>query len=127
MPRAFIPTVAIASLIVYPSAAVAHHNSLLHSLQTTAAAITVRIEAEAPGSGTLIAKTGNTYYVLTAQHLVAFEDDYRIITPDGIVHGVETITLLDDIDLALVTFTSPNAYRIATLSVFPTASRQNLF
>ncbi|MEO1623063.1 MAG: tetratricopeptide repeat-containing serine protease family protein, partial [Cyanobacteria bacterium J06632_3] len=127
MLRAFLPVAAISSLIIYPSTAIAHHNSLLRSLRATAAEITVRIDAEAPGSGTLIAQDGNTYTVLTAQHLVAFEDNYRVVTADGLSHSVESITLLDNIDLALVTFASNRPYPIARLSTFPTASRQSIF
>jgi hypothetical protein len=36
-----------------------------------------------PGSGVIIARQGQTYYVLTAEHVVATEDEYEIITSDG--------------------------------------------
>ncbi|MEO0539377.1 MAG: tetratricopeptide repeat-containing serine protease family protein [Cyanobacteria bacterium P01_A01_bin.105] len=113
--------------VSYPSPAFAHPSALLQSLRATAADITVRIEAEASGSGTLIARENSIYYVLTTKHLVAFEDNYQIVTPDGVSHAIETIAPLEGVDLALVTFTSQTNYNVAKFSTFPTASRQGIF
>jgi serine protease Do len=45
--------------------------------------VTVQIDGQAPGSGVIIARQGQTYYVLTAEHVVAIEDEYEIVTSDG--------------------------------------------
>ncbi|MGL4500749.1 MAG: hypothetical protein ACRCU2_16900, partial [Planktothrix sp.] len=45
--------------------------------------ITVLIDGLNPGSGVIIAKNQNTYYVLTANHVIKSPDEYAIITVDG--------------------------------------------
>jgi serine protease Do len=45
--------------------------------------ITVRIESQTPGSGVLIKREGETYTLLTAAHVVATTDDYKIVTQEG--------------------------------------------
>lgn len=78
---------------------------------------TVRIHSQAPGSGVLIKRQGNTYTVLTAAHVVATEDDYEVITRDGQTYPLplSQIQRFSGIDLALVTFESDRDYNTAQL------------
>lgn len=70
------------------------------------------------GSGVLVSKQGNTYYVLTAGHVVRGKNDLKIITPDGQQYSVNTSTVKtwEGTDLALLQFTSNQTYQVATLA-----------
>jgi len=83
-----------------------------------AEAVTVRIDAEkGNGSGVIVAHEGNTYWVLTAEHVVSKEGTYQVVTPDGKNHAVdyETVQSKEGIDVALLQFSSPETYTVATL------------
>ena len=79
--------------------------------------VTVLINGQNPGSGAIVAKQGNTYYVLTAKHVVATQDQYEIVTSDAQKYPINyaTVKKLPGVDLALVQFTSNKNYRIAAL------------
>jgi len=81
--------------------------------------ITVMIGGlDGKGSGVIIAKNGNTYTVLTANHVVkkAVYGDYQIITYDGQKYEMESAQTLGKLDLALVKFTSSKNYPIAKIA-----------
>jgi tetratricopeptide (TPR) repeat protein len=77
----------------------------------------VKIDGQAPGSGVLVARQGQTYYVLTAAHVVPSPDEYDVVTPDGKQHRLDfnQIKRLPNTDLALIPFNSPQTYTVATL------------
>ncbi|MBD2136464.1 GUN4 domain-containing protein [Anabaena sp. FACHB-1237] len=81
--------------------------------------ITVMIGGlDGKGSGVIIAKNGNTYTVLTANHVVtkAQYGLYEIITHDGQKYEMENkAQILGKLDLALVKFTSSKNYPIAKI------------
>ena len=106
-------------------------------IKTIARQTTVRIAAEEdggsavdPGSGVIIGKKDNTYYVLTCLHVIRDLEDYdkdvkstklEITTPDGQKHGgrVFRSNILyqnKQVDLAVVTFKSNRTYRTAELA-----------
>ncbi|WP_299409458.1 serine protease [Acaryochloris sp. IP29b_bin.148] len=78
---------------------------------------TVLVEGQNPGSGVIITKTNNTYYVLTAKHVVATPDEYEIVTHDGQRFDVSSqkIRRLPKHDLAMIAFTSNQSYPVARL------------
>ncbi|MFO5529161.1 MAG: serine protease, partial [Cuspidothrix sp.] len=82
--------------------------------------ITVMIGGlDGKGSGVIIAKNGNTYTVLTANHVVkkAGYGIYEIITHDGQKYPMENkAQILGKLDLALVKFTSSKNYPIAKIA-----------
>ncbi len=83
-----------------------------------AAEITVRIDGQNDnGSGTIIAKQGNTYYVLTADHVVKNPGKYEVVTPDRARYPVNysTVKRLEGVDLAVLQFQSNQTYSVATL------------
>ena len=84
-------------------------------INTIAGEITVRIDGPKGGSGFIVEKQGNTYYVLTNWHVVDRVGDYEIVTPDGERHFVyySLIQQLPNLDLALVPFSSSQRYRVA--------------
>jgi tetratricopeptide (TPR) repeat protein len=79
--------------------------------------VTVQIDGQNPGSGVIIARQGQTYYVLTAEHVVATADGYEIVTPDGKKYPLDykTVKKLPGLDLAVLTFTSPQSYRVVEM------------
>lgn len=81
------------------------------------------------GSGVIIAKAGNTYYVLTAKHLVRGKSDLKVVTPDGQQYSVNNsmVKTWDAVDLALLQFTSNQTYRVATLAKYNTEEDRVVF
>lgn len=84
--------------------------------------ITVLIKDNEPpiGSGVIIDKKNQTYYVLTAKHVVEemnMQEDITISTSDEQEHLLlkDDIQYLAEIDLAIVKFTSTKNYRVATI------------
>ncbi|NCJ05916.1 tetratricopeptide repeat protein [Synechococcales cyanobacterium C] len=67
------------------------------------------------GSGVIIAKSGNSYTVLTAAHVVTGADRYTITTPDSFQYSLQDIQQLPNLDLAVVKFESSTHYAIAKL------------
>jgi tetratricopeptide (TPR) repeat protein/S1-C subfamily serine protease len=86
-------------------------------VDTLARQVTVQILGQNPGSGVIVAREGQTYYVLTAAHVVPSADEYDVITPDGQKHPIDykLVRKLPGVDLALVPFTSPKNYQVVTI------------
>jgi hypothetical protein len=92
--------------------------SVLASEVTTdnIARISVRIDRlSGYGSGVIVDRNGNDFYVLTNAHVVDNPEPYRIVTADGVSHEVRSKVMLDNMDLALVTFTSDRNYAVAAI------------
>ena len=88
-------------------------------INAIAEAITVRIDApNENGSGVIVAKQETTYYVLTAEHVVAKEQEYKVVTPDGKQYSIDysNVKKLAGADLAVLQFTSQEDYQVATLA-----------
>ncbi|MEA5552572.1 serine protease [Anabaena cylindrica UHCC 0172] len=86
---------------------------------------TVRIDSSAGtnagGSGVIIAKNGNTYTVLTANHVVASQaQEYNIYTSKKKTYAVTSVQNLQKTetspDLAIVKFESSEEYSVAPIS-----------
>ena len=76
---------------------------------------TVQIDGEETGTGTIIENNNGTYTVLTCWHVMDTPGSYQIATADGATHQVTKIKNLPDVDLAIITFSSSNAYPVAQL------------
>ncbi|MEB3342002.1 MAG: tetratricopeptide repeat-containing serine protease family protein [Okeania sp.] len=81
---------------------------------------TVLIDAINPASGIIISHKKDTYYVLTAKHVVETQDEYAIITKDGERYEIDyqRIIKLPRVDLAILEFRSNKKYQIATLAKY---------
>lgn len=84
-----------------------------------AEAITVRIEGATQGSGVIVQRHGNRYFVLTAWHVVSGQrpgEELDIYTADGQRHLMEqgSIQRVGKVDMAVLIFSSANTYRVAT-------------
>jgi tetratricopeptide (TPR) repeat protein len=93
---------------------------IVNQVDKVAQQITVRIDStkHGNGSGAIIAKKGNTYYVLTAAHVVKNSDKYELTTPDGEKYQIDNraIEIFEKVDLAVVPFISQKTYQIATFA-----------
>lgn len=81
--------------------------------------VTVRIDGKnRGGSGVIIEKQGETYYVLTNWHVVEAIGDYQIITPDGKIYEAYDLLMqrLPGLDLAIIPFRSQDNYAIAQIN-----------
>jgi tetratricopeptide (TPR) repeat protein/S1-C subfamily serine protease len=87
-------------------------------LDRQARLVTVRIEnSKENGSGVIVARDGNSYYVLTAEHVVKNLEALRVTTHEQRTYKISAsdIERSEGTDLALVKFTSTQPYQIATL------------
>ncbi|MGP1371291.1 MAG: DUF2808 domain-containing protein [Almyronema sp.] len=85
---------------------------------------TVLIAGQNAGSGVIFDQQGDTYYVLTAKHVVATEDEYEIVAPDETTYPLSyrTVQLMPSVDLAVLQFNSRQAYEKAKLGNSDTLS-----
>ncbi len=97
----------------------------LGQLNTKTRQMTVRIEAgTGNGSGVIIAKEDNSYYVLTAKHVLQDPEtnqrysNPQIITYDREPHNLTSTIIAENVDLAVVKFSSKNNYPLAKLNEF---------
>ncbi|MBK1987777.1 tetratricopeptide repeat protein [Sphaerospermopsis aphanizomenoides BCCUSP55] len=69
------------------------------------------------GSGVIIAKDKDVYYVLTAAHVVENKQEYQVVAPNKQVYKVdnETIRTRKGLDMAVLQFRSSQVYQVATL------------
>lgn len=89
------------------------------SIREIAQNITVRIEgANSRGSGILIEKEGETYYVITNAHVVKQMENYAVITPDRRRHAIAArdVRIIAGVDLAVLSFRSSTSYQIAAIN-----------
>jgi tetratricopeptide (TPR) repeat protein len=110
-------TTATTAVVLHQGAAIAQDAAAVARI---AKAITVRIEGSTQGSGVIVKKEGNRYTVLTAWHVVSGNrpgEEVGIYTPDGkqnqLVQG--SIQRLGQVDMAVLTFSSPGAYGVASI------------
>jgi tetratricopeptide (TPR) repeat protein/S1-C subfamily serine protease len=97
------------------------YNGVLGEVDKIAERITMRIQGNrSQGSGVIVGKSGNTYYVLTNSHVILQADTYRIVTPDGRSHEAtnDSIVQQQGLDVAILQFSSQENYQLATLSNF---------
>ncbi len=87
-------------------------------LDRKARLVTVRIEnSGGSGSGAIVARDGDSYYVLTAEHVVKNTQNLRVTTHDQRIYTIDPseIKRSSGTDLAVVKFTSTQPYQVATL------------
>jgi S1-C subfamily serine protease len=93
-----------------------------NQIRSIAQAITVKVMAgNLWGSGIIINRQGNVYTVLTNAHVARLGQTFDIQAPDGRVYRakLQKSSDRDEEDLAILTFTSSNRYRVANLVVSP--------
>ncbi|WP_310423628.1 serine protease [Chamaesiphon sp. VAR_48_metabat_135_sub] len=116
-----------ALVITLPNAAQALPGTKINDI---AREVTVLIRGDqSHGSGVIIKKSGNTYYVLTAEHVVREKDDYKLVTADQKAYPLEysKVKPIDGVDLAIVKFTSDKNYPVAKIGTAKTTEGQDVF
>ncbi|NMF65839.1 serine protease [Brasilonema octagenarum] len=101
-----------AVVMVQPQLAVALSPTQISDI---AKEFTVLITGEGIGSGVIFERKGDTYSVITNQHVVTNDGRYEIQTPDGSRYPVYYKQELPGLDAAIVQFTSKKNYRLASL------------
>jgi S1-C subfamily serine protease len=101
------------------------------SVPAIARLVTVRIIAsQGTGSGVIIKRKGQTYTVLTCNHVVddTQHNSYTVLTADGLTHSGQWLrsAVFGNTDLALVQFTSNQPYRVAAVGAFKDLSIGNM-
>jgi tetratricopeptide (TPR) repeat protein/S1-C subfamily serine protease len=99
-------------------------------LDRQARLVTVRIENEAGnGSGVIVARDGNSYSVLTAEHVVKNIQALRVTTHEQRTYKISPgdIKRAAGTDLAVVKFTSTRPYQVATLGNYIVSDNSLVF
>ena len=81
----------------------------------------VRIEGPVQGSGTIVAKNGDIYTLLTAWHVLSSVRDGEelyAVTNTGVSYRIpiKSIIRVGNVDIALARFRGPNGLKIAKIS-----------
>jgi S1-C subfamily serine protease len=85
-------------------------------LKSLARSITVKVRVDRSwGSGILVRRRGQTYFVVTNQHVLDFGDRFNIQTADGRIYPAKPSKINGDFDLALLEFQAKSSYAIAPL------------
>ncbi len=117
--------IATAIVITMPQAAVALSGKQINDI---AREVTVLISGRGGhGSGVIIAKDDNSYYVLTAKHVVNERDNYQIVTSDREAYETDRVKRLPGVDLAIVQFVSRENYPTAELGTADPSQGQIVF
>ncbi len=100
-------------------------------VNTIAEQITVMIDGLdddpiSKGSGVIVRREGNVYYVITNRHVIEKEGNYQLQTVDGnrYVVNYPQIQKLPGLDLAVIQFSSNKNYRVAELGDSDRVSRR---
>jgi tetratricopeptide (TPR) repeat protein/S1-C subfamily serine protease len=99
-------------------------------LDRQARLVTVRIEdSNENGSGVIVAREGNSYYVLTAEHVVKKTQNLNITTHDQRRYTISPNQIKRSVgtDLAIVKFTSTQPYQVATLGNYRVTDKSLVF
>ena len=108
------------------------YTGIVKTVDDIAEQITVRIdntEKDVNGSGVIVAKQGNTYYGLTAKHVLCTlpsvikpecepNGTHQIVTNDGATHQIDYQTVEANsawLDIAIFSFKSSNNYAVADI------------
>ncbi|MCA2945140.1 tetratricopeptide repeat protein, partial [Microcystis sp. M011S1] len=119
---------------VNPDIETTAYTGYIAELETKAKGFTVRIDSssKANGSGVIIAKKGNIYTVLTADHVLCENKEesqdaaskpcpdhtYTVVTSDGKTRNIEKSTIIrqEGVDLAVFQFESLDNYPVAEIA-----------
>ncbi|MBN3959647.1 serine protease [Nostoc sp. NMS8] len=106
-------------LALFPEREIIKNGGIPAKVLAIAKQSSVRIEGKSGiGSGVIIAKDNDVYYVLTAAHVVEREQDYQVVAPDKQVYRVnnKTIRTRKGLDMAVFQFRSFQEYQVAKLA-----------
>jgi tetratricopeptide (TPR) repeat protein/S1-C subfamily serine protease len=111
--RSLAKTITPATCNIKPDNPESGEYDSLQKLQTLAKQITVRVIGDNNGgSGTILAKKGNSYLVVTNSHVLLGVNKVQIKTPDNQIYSAQILpnTNFGKLDLAVLQFTSNQNY-----------------
>ncbi|MDM3844989.1 MAG: tetratricopeptide repeat protein [Aphanizomenon gracile PMC638.10] len=111
--RSLAKTITPATCNIKPDNPESGEYDSLQKLQTLAKQITVRVIGDNNGgSGTILAKKGNSYLVVTNSHVLLGVNKVQIKTPDNQIYSAQILpnTNFAKLDLAVLQFTSNQNY-----------------
>lgn len=95
------------------------YTGIVGQVDQVAQRVSVRIDSQrnGNGSGVIVAMDGQTYYVLTAAHVVENPDTYHLVTPDQERYPLQAgkVIRFEGVDLAVVAFKSDRPYAVVTI------------
>lgn len=97
------------------------------SQATTLMIIGVSENAQSHGSGSLIAKDGDTCVGVTNAHVVVHDLEFVVRTADQELHPVESIQVFRNEDLALVSFECEEDYQTIPLATYQLSPGQEVY
>lgn len=111
----FLSWASVSSLISLSTMAIAEDGTA--KLHQIAQETTVQINGQGNGSGVIVKRQGNTYWILTAAHVVANSREFNILTFDKNSHraNVTAVQMIPNHDLAILKFNSAQNYRAIEL------------
>ncbi|NCQ98869.1 MAG: serine protease, partial [Microcystis aeruginosa L211-101] len=130
---------------VNPDIETTAYTGYIAELEAKAKGFTVRIDSSstANGSGVIIAKKGNIYTVLTADHVLCEKKEesqdaasepclnftYTVVTSDGKTRNIEKSTIIrqEGVDLAVFQFESQDNYPVAEIANYNPNTRDFVF
>lgn len=97
-----LPAATVYTAIAFPGSVIAQtpshpeYTGVVKKVDEIAQQITVSINSKnnGNGSGVIVASEGNTYYILTAAHVVKNPDEYTLVAPDGQSYPVAATTMI---------------------------------
>lgn len=100
------------------------------TVQIVSASVTRPNQFVYRGSGVIVKREGNSYYVLTNAHVVRTREPYKLKGPGGKrserkTYDVEIVSKEPKLDLAILRFTSNRSYDVAELRVNRNISRDS--
>ncbi|MCW9679854.1 trypsin-like peptidase domain-containing protein, partial [Dolichospermum planctonicum UHCC 0167] len=113
LPHSLAKTITPATCNIKPDNPESGEYDSLPKLQTLAKQITVRVMGDNnSGSGTILAKKGNSYLVVTNSHVLLGVNKVQIKTPDNQIYSAQILpnTNFGKLDLAVLQFTSNQNY-----------------
>ena len=113
LPHSLAKTITPATCNIKPDNPESGEYDSPQKLQTLAKQITVRVMGDNnSGSGTILAKNGNSYLVVTNSHVLLGVNKVQIKTPDNQIYSAQILpnTNFGKLDLAVLQFTSDQNY-----------------
>ncbi|MFM7793109.1 MAG: serine protease, partial [Microcystis panniformis] len=116
-----LPVVPVKALSPFSAPAIVAEDSPDAQIERSIRQVTVKITSETNrGSGTIIAKKGDNYLVLTNAHVTRNTKTLQVQTYDGHSRAARIVpnSLSENQDLALLEFSDTRDYAIATIAKF---------
>ncbi|TVR16057.1 MAG: hypothetical protein EA395_00660 [Phormidium sp. GEM2.Bin31] len=117
----WIPGVLGASALVCMMPSVAQADAVRVAETAQAVTVLIEVDGQADGSGVIISRQNDTYYVMTARHVLEGGSRFELVTPNEQRHpfNPRDAVILEDLDMAMLSFNSSSRYQTAEIETNP--------